>query len=88
MLNGFFFAAIVGAVAVFRFGILDLGFVIAAAMVINLVAAALGGILIPLALHRLKADPAVASGTFVTTVTDVVGFFSFLGFAALWFGLQ
>ncbi|WP_371813036.1 magnesium transporter [Kaistia sp. 32K] len=84
--NGFLFAAIVGTMAVYRFGILDLGFVIAAAMIINLIAAALGGILIPLALNRLKIDPAVASSSFVTTITDVVGFFSFLGFAALWFG--
>ena len=52
------------------------------------VAAALGGILIPLTLHRLKYDPAVASSPFVTTVTDVVGFFSFLGIATLWFGLR
>jgi magnesium transporter len=54
----------------------------------NLVAAALGGILIPLVLNRLKFDPAVASSPFVTTVTDVVGFFSFLGIATLWFGLR
>ncbi|PPE79969.1 magnesium transporter, partial [Kaistia algarum] len=86
LLNGLLFAAIVGGFAVFRFGVPDLGFVIAAAMMINLVAAALGGILIPLTLHKLKADPAIASGAFVTTVTDLVGFFSFLGFAALWFG--
>jgi magnesium transporter len=86
--NGLIFAVLVGAMAVYRFGILDLGFVIAAAMVINLIAAALGGILIPLGLNRLKIDPAVASGSFVTTITDVVGFFSFLGFAALWFGFN
>ena len=49
--------------------------------------AALGGILIPLALNRLGADPAIASGPFVTTVTDIVGFFAFLGIATLWFGL-
>jgi magnesium transporter len=85
LLNGFAFAAIMGVVAVIWFGVADLGFVIAAAMVINLIAAALAGILIPLALNRLKVDPAVASGAFVTTVTDVVGFFSFLGLAALWF---
>jgi magnesium transporter len=53
-----------------------------------LTAAALGGILIPLALDRLGIDPAVSSGPFVTTVTDVVGFFSFLGIASLWFGLH
>ncbi|MGA7162601.1 MAG: magnesium transporter, partial [Pseudolabrys sp.] len=57
-------------------------------MICNLVAAALGGILIPLALHRLKFDPAVASSPFVTTVTDVVGFFSFLSIASLWVGLR
>ena len=51
-----------------------------------LTAAGLGGILIPLALERLGVDPAVSSGPFVTTITDVVGFFSFLGIAALWFG--
>jgi magnesium transporter len=53
--------------------------VIAAAMVINLLVAGLAGILIPVALDRLKIDPALASGAFVTTVTDVVGFFAFLG---------
>jgi magnesium transporter len=57
-------------------------------MVCNLLAAALAGILVPLVLHRFDADPAVSSGVFVTTVTDVVGFFSFLGIAALWFGLK
>ena len=87
-LNGLFFALIVGIMAVWRFGLPDLGFVIAAAMLVNLIAAALGGILIPLAINRLKFDPAIASGAFVTTVTDLVGFFSFLGFAALWFGIR
>jgi magnesium transporter len=58
--------------------------VIGAAMIINLLAAALAGILIPLALDRLEIDPAIASAVFVTTVTDVVGFFAFLGLAAIW----
>jgi magnesium transporter len=62
--------------------------VIGLAIVVNLFAGALGGILIPMVLERAHADPAVASGTFVTTVTDVVGFFSFLGIATLWFGLN
>jgi magnesium transporter len=53
-------------------------------MVVNFVIAALAGILIPLTLDYLDIDPAVASGVFVTTVTDVVGFFAFLGLAALW----
>src|SRR3981189_3197475 len=65
-----------------------LGVVIGLAIIVNLVAGALGGILIPMLLDRVRADPAVASGTFVTTITDVVGFFSFLGIATLWFGLQ
>jgi len=58
--------------------------VIAVAMVINMLVAGLFGILIPMALDTLDIDPAVASGAFITTVTDVVGFFSFLGLAALW----
>ena len=49
---------------------------------------ALGGIMVPLILIRLGVDPAVSSGPFVTTITDVVGFFSFLGIASLWFGLK
>jgi magnesium transporter len=65
-----------------------LGVVIGLAMVCNLVAGALGGILVPLVLQRFRADPAVSSGVFVTTVTDVVGFFAFLGIATLWFGLK
>lgn len=85
LFNGVAFALIMAVVVFARFGIADLGFVIALAMVINLVAAALGGILIPLALARAKVDPAVSSGPFVTTVTDVVGFFAFLGIASLWF---
>ena len=51
-------------------------------------AAALGGILIPIAIEKMKADPAIASGVFVTTVTDVTGFMSFLGIATLWFGFK
>jgi magnesium transporter len=70
------------------FKVPDLGFVIGLAMLCNLVAGALGGILIPLLLDRAGADPAVSSGVFVTTVTDVVGFFSFLTIATLWFGLK
>ncbi|MEL6197657.1 MAG: magnesium transporter, partial [Pseudomonadota bacterium] len=83
LLNGLGFAVVMGVIAVLWFGDATLGWVIAAAMVINLIAAALAGILIPLGLERAGADPALASGTFVTTVTDVVGFFAFLGLAAL-----
>ena len=88
LLNGVAFAVITGVAAVAWFKVPGLGLVIGLAMICNLVAAALGGILIPLALHRLGRDPAVASSPFVTTVTDVVGFFSFLGIATLWFGLK
>jgi magnesium transporter len=84
LFNGLLFAAIVGVFALWWFGSNQLGIVIAAAMVINLGAAALSGILIPMALDRMNVDPAVASAVFVTTVTDVIGFFAFLGLAAVW----
>ena len=84
LLNGLTFAVALGLVAWWLFSSDMLGLTIAAAMVINFIAAALGGILVPLTLERLKADPAVASAVFVTTITDVVGFFSFLGLATLW----
>lgn len=88
LLNGLAFAVITGVAAYIWFRVPGLGLVIGLAMICNLVAAGLGGILIPLVLHRLKIDPAVASSPFVTTVTDVVGFFSFLSIATLWFGLR
>jgi magnesium transporter len=88
VLNGLAFAVIMGVIAATWFNVTDLGLGSGLAMVTVLVAAALGGILIPLILIRLGADPAVSSGPFVTTVTDVVGFFSFLGIATLWFGLK
>jgi magnesium transporter len=88
VLNGVFFAVIMGSVAVAWFHVSDLGLVIGLAMICVLTAAALGGIIIPLGLARLGVDPAVSSGPFVTTITDVVGFFSFLGIATLWFGLR
>ena len=82
LLNGLIFAVIMGVVGVIWFGTPLLGVVIAAAMVVNMVVAALAGILIPIGLDKLGIDPALASGAFVTTVTDVVGFFAFLGLAA------
>ena len=88
LVNGLAFAVITGVAAVAWFKIPGLGVVIGLAIICNLVAGALGGILIPMLLDRMRADPAVASGTFVTTVTDVVGFFAFLGIATLWFGLK
>lgn len=88
LVNGFAFAVITGVAAAMWFRTADLGIVIGLAMVCNLVAAALGGILVPLVVERFRLDPAVSSGVFVTTITDVVGFFSFLGIASLWFGLH
>jgi magnesium transporter len=84
ILNGLLFAIIMGLVAYYWFGSNLLGLVIAAAMIINMLVAGLCGILIPLSLDAMDVDPAIASGVFVTTVTDVVGFFAFLGLAALW----
>ncbi|MBU1175566.1 MAG: magnesium transporter [Alphaproteobacteria bacterium] len=87
LLNGLVFALVMGAVATLWFENLQLGLVIGVAMIVNLIAAGIAGILIPIGLERMKIDPAVASSAFVTTVTDVVGFFAFLGLAALWFQL-
>jgi len=83
MLNGVLFAVVTGFVGTLWFGDPMLGVVLAAAMIVNLIVAALAGILIPLGLDRAGIDPAVASSVFVTTVTDVVGFLAFLGFATL-----
>ena len=84
LINGFAFALIMSLVVFAWFGTEQLGLVIGSAMIVNMLAAALAGIFIPLALDRMGFDPAVASTVFVTTVTDVVGFFSFLGLASLW----
>ncbi|MGK7294769.1 MAG: magnesium transporter, partial [Candidatus Wenzhouxiangella sp. M2_3B_020] len=81
-INGLLFGLVMAAVAGFWFGIPMLAGVIALAMVFTLIAAALGGIVIPIALDKFGIDPALASGPFVTTVTDVVGFFAFLGIAS------
>ncbi|HSG57167.1 MAG TPA: magnesium transporter, partial [Paracoccaceae bacterium] len=81
-LNGVVFGLLMALVAGVWFGVPMLAAVIGVAMLLTQVAAALGGIVIPMALERLKIDPALASGPFVTTVTDVVGFFAFLGLAS------
>jgi magnesium transporter len=85
--NGAAFGTITGIVAGLWFGLPAIGVVIALAMLTNLVAGTLGGVVIPQALNRLHIDPAVSSSPFVTMITDVVGFASFLGIATLWFGL-
>ncbi len=82
VLNGLLFAAVLGMVGGVWFQSLALGLVLAAAVIVTMCAAALAGMLIPLALEKAGVDPAVASGVFVTTVTDIVGFFAFLGLAA------
>ncbi|MBK5945897.1 magnesium transporter [Rhodobacter veldkampii DSM 11550] len=82
-INGLFFALIMGAVGYLAYGSAMLGVVLGMAMLINLVVAALAGVLVPLMLERFNLDPALASGTFVTTMTDVIGFFAFLGLATL-----
>ncbi len=81
LLNGLGLALILGLVGTLFFGDVRLGAVLAMAMIVNQIVAALGGVLVPLSLERLGLDPALASGTFVTTLTDVMGFLAFLGLA-------
>ncbi|MGR3549842.1 magnesium transporter [Pseudooceanicola sp.] len=83
LVNGVIFAVVMAVVGTLWFGSPMLGAVIAAAMVINLVIAGLAGTVIPVVLERIGVDPALASGAFVTTVTDIVGFFAFLGLAGV-----
>lgn len=87
-INGAVFAVMVGLAAGLIFHNYQLGIVIATALFINFIAAALAGNLVPMLLNRFGADPAVASSVFVTTVTDLTGFFGFLGLATLWFGFR
>lgn len=82
LLNGIAFAILVGIIAWLWFNNAMLGVVIGVAMVINMITAGLFGITIPIILDKLKIDPALASAVFLTTVTDIVGFFAFLGLAA------
>ena len=86
ILNGLLWAGVVAAAAAFAFQDLTLGAIIAAAMVINMVVAALAGALVPQILQTMKIDPAIAGGVVVTTITDVTGFMSFLGLATLVYG--
>jgi magnesium transporter len=83
VMNGAAFAIIMGVVAWLWFHDPKLGLVIGAAMLINLFAAGLAGTLIPIGLYKMKADPAISATVFLTTVTDVIGFASFLGLASL-----
>jgi magnesium transporter len=83
LLNGLCLALVLGLAGWGIFGDFWLGLVLGGAMIVNQMVAATGGFLVPLALERLGFDPALASGTFVTTLTDVMGFFAFLGLATL-----
>ena len=83
IVNGLGLALTMALVGLVVYGSGALGLVIGAAMMVNLLVAALAGVLVPLTLSRLNLDPALASGTFVTTMTDVTGFFVFLGLATL-----
>ena len=83
-LNGVLWALVVGLIAAVWFQAFHIGILIATAMIINLLCAALAGVTIPLLLHKLGIDPALAGGVLLTTVTDVVGFMAFLGMASWW----
>ena len=83
LINGVLFAFVVGVVATLWFGDRGLGLIIGLAMIINLLCAALAGSMIPLILKKFGVDPAIAGGVILTTVTDVVGFMTFLGLATL-----
>jgi magnesium transporter len=83
LINGLGLALVLGVGGALILGDPMLGVVLGLAMIVNQFVAALGGLLVPLALDRLGFDPALASATFVTTMTDVMGFFAFLGFATL-----
>jgi magnesium transporter len=85
VMNGVLWAAVVAGAATLWFGDIMLGAIIAAALVINLVAAALVGTVLPLFLKSRNIDPALAGGVILTTVTDVVGFVAFLGLATLFY---
>jgi magnesium transporter len=82
-LNGVLWALVIGVVASLWFSSAAIGVVIALAIVINIAAAALSGVLIPVVLERFKIDPALSGSVILTTVTDVVGFVAFLGLGTL-----
>ena len=85
ILNGIIFAIISAAVVQFWFKELDLSILIAVAMILNMIVAGLFGILVPVSLKKFNIDPALASSVFVTTITDVIGFLSFLGIGSIFF---
>ncbi len=85
ILNGIIFAIITGVIVQFWFKEINLSILIAASMILNMIVAGLFGILVPVSLKKFNIDPAIASSVFVTTITDVIGFLSFLGLGAYFF---
>jgi len=83
--NALLWAAVIGFLAAWWFEDPIIGYIIAAAMIVNLVTAALAGSLLPVFLKTINIDPALAGSVVLTTITDVVGFFSFLGLATLFY---
>jgi magnesium transporter len=83
LVNGIIFAVVAGLVAFLWFQSLHIALVMGFAMIANMLAAALSGAAIPVFLSRIGVDPAVSSSVFITTVTDVIGFLTFLGLAAI-----
>ena len=86
VVNGFFWALVLGLISYFWFGELTITLIILLSMVINLFMAVISGMGIPILLKFFKLDPAIAGSVIVTTITDVVGFMSFLGLATLFYG--
>jgi len=85
ILNGIIFAIITGIIVQLWFREINLTIIIAASMIVNMIVAGLFGILVPVSLKKFDIDPAIASSVFVTTITDVIGFLSFLGIGAYFF---
>mgnify|MGYP001357400969 CR=1 FL=1 len=85
ILNGIIFAIITGVIVQLWFKEINLSILIAVSMVLNMIAAGLFGILVPVSLKKFNIDPAIASSVFVTTITDVIGFLTFLGLGAYFF---
>ena len=84
-MNGIIFAIISAIIVQFWFNDTTLSLIISISMVLNMIVAGLFGILVPITLKKFNIDPAVASSVFVTTITDVIGFLSFLGIGAYFF---
>jgi magnesium transporter len=84
-INGLIWATVLGLVTSWWFNDITMAFIIAVATIINLITAAVGGTLLPGILKRLGADPALSGGVALTTLTDVVGFMSFLGLATIFY---